>query len=62
MDGTRDGFRIGFNYSMAKQASIHNMLSAMELPEVVRDYLSKECSKGRELGAPRHSRVPGSSH
>ena len=26
------------------------MLSAMEKPEVVRDYLSKECAEGRVLG------------
>ena len=42
---------MGFNYELArcKQAE-RNMRSAIEHPEVVRDYLARERSEGRVLG------------
>ncbi len=41
VQGIRDGFRIGFDYAnhSCKRAS-RNMSSALERPEVVRDYLA----------------------
>ena len=49
--GLREGFRIGFSYkkSKVKKAS-QNMQSAYEHPEVVSDYLQKECKEGRVVG------------
>ena len=49
--GLQKGFRIGFGYNRPKgcRKATSNMLSAMEKPEVVRDYLSKECAEGRVL-------------
>ena len=48
VDGTRTYFRVGFDYSShtCKKAA-RNMRSALEKPEVVRDYLVKECAEGR---------------
>ena len=50
--GLQKGFRVGFGYNRLKacKKATSNMLSAMEKPEVVRDYLSKECAEGRVLG------------
>ena len=52
VSGIRDGFRIGFNYSQAPhiRSSHSNMQSALQRPEIVREYLAKECSEGRVLG------------
>ena len=49
VEGIKSGFRVGFNGLHTRSAS-NNMLSAMEKPEVIRDYLAKECSEGRVLG------------
>ena len=50
--GLQKGFRVGFGYNRLKacKKATSNMLSAMEKPEVVRDYLSKECAEGWVLG------------
>ena len=49
--GLRDGFRIGFDYQGHKcRSSRENMRSAVERPEVVREYIEKECIAGRLLG------------
>ena len=51
MEGIRDGFRVGFDYSRHScKWATGNMSSALEHPEVVRDYLAQECSEGRILG------------
>ena len=51
VQGLKDGFRIGFDYAnrTVKKAS-RNMASALDHPEVVRQYLARECSEGRVLG------------
>ena len=49
VEGIKSGFRVGFNGLHTRSAS-NNMLSAMEKPKVIRDYLAKECSEGRVLG------------
>ena len=49
--GLRDGFRIGFDYQGHKyRSSRENMRSAVERPEVVREYIEKEGIAGRLLG------------
>ena len=49
--GLQDGFRIGFDYQGHKcRSSRENMRSAMEHPEVVQEYIEKECIAGRLLG------------
>ena len=57
VEGVQFGFRVGFNYSRATHSALHNMLSAGEHPEVIREYLLKKCSDGRVLGPlnPAHS-------
>ena len=49
--GLRDGFRIGFDYTnhICKKAR-QNMASARDHPEVIREYLAKECSEGKVIG------------
>ena len=43
VEGIRDGFRIGFDYSSLSCSSVsHNMLSAKQHPQPIRDYLAKE--------------------
>ena len=49
-DGLRYGFRVGFDYHHDCRKSLRNMSSAMDQPQVIRDYLAKECSEGRVLG------------
>lgn len=47
LQGIRDGFRVGFEYSCHACKQLHgNMLSTIENPEVVEDYLQKELSEG----------------
>ena len=50
VEGIRDGFRVGFNYTVGVRRAPVNMASAAEHPEVVKDYLAVECSEGRVLG------------
>ena len=57
--GLQDGFRIGFNESLCEcEKSKRNMLSATQKPEVVREYLVKECVEGRVLGPLDPSKFP----
>ena len=49
-EGLRYGFRVGFDYHHRCQPSRRNMASALEQPQVIRDYLAVECSEGRVLG------------
>ena len=51
ISGLREGFRIGFNYRTNQcKRSGDNMRSAKQHPEVVGDYIRKECEEGRVLG------------
>ena len=50
VSGLRDGFRIGFDYPGTCQWARRNLLSAMEHPQIIRDYLAGECAAGRVLG------------
>lgn len=61
VDGIRYGFRIGFEYTNGynhTQGPRNNLPSAREHPEVVREYLANECSKGRVLGPLDPSQYP----
>ena len=50
-NGIRDGFRIGYDYQSNKcKKATGNMRSAANHPEVIREYIAKECSEGRILG------------
>lgn len=53
--------RIDYDYSKPGhiRRSTHNILSATEWPEVVRDYLSKECSEEKVLGPLDTPQLPG---
>jgi hypothetical protein len=48
--GLAEGFRIGCLSSAPLRSAPRNMLSALQHPEVVRAYLTKECALGRMLG------------
>ena len=49
-DGLCHGFRVRFNYRHHCRKSRCNMSSALQQPQVIRDYLAQECSEGRVLG------------
>jgi hypothetical protein len=44
--GIRDGFRIGFNRQFPLKSAPQNKRSALEHPQIIQDYLDKECSLG----------------
>ena len=48
--GLRWGFRIGFQYGFPLKSAHSNMESADQHPEIISEYLHKECSLGRMLG------------
>ena len=48
--GLSHGFRIGFQHSSPLRSTSSNMESARLHPEVISEYLRKECSLGRMLG------------
>lgn len=50
VDGIQNGFRVGFNYECELKKADHNMPSTFAHPDLIRDYLATECSKGRVLG------------
>ena len=63
-DGIKNGFRVGYNYEEVNQlcSSPANMASAMQHPEVIREYLAKECSEGRVLGPLDPTQFPLCPH
>ncbi len=50
VDGIREGFRIGFDYSRECHRTARNMASSILQPAVVQEYLAIECAAGRVLG------------
>ncbi len=51
VSGLREGLLMGFSYEAGMgQSSSKNMPSALKRPEVVREYLLKECTEGRVIG------------
>ena len=51
LEGIQHGFRIGFNFAHYTCTSVkRNMLSAIQNPGVVEDYIAKECILGRIVG------------
>ena len=50
VSGIRDGIRLGFDYSKSCQQTNRNMVSSLEHPQVVNDYLATECLAGRVMG------------
>ncbi len=48
LEGMRSGFRIGFDYGLAKCTSaVSNMASASERPSVIEEFLASETEAGR---------------
>ena len=59
VQGIQNGFRIGFDYRRTQTKRVSsNMRSTLEHPEVVRDYLTKECAEGRIFGPFDINRLP----
>ena len=56
--GITNGFRIGFNRRPQLRSSHRNMLSALNNPEIVEQYLGKECSLGHIAGPLPHNLLP----
>ena len=50
LSGIRDGFRVGFDYTTPLRSAHQNMLSAVNHPTVVTDYVEGERAKGRIIG------------
>ena len=50
VEGLCQGFRIGFNRQTPLQPALRNMQSALDHPEVIDNYLRKECTLGSMLG------------
>ena len=50
VEGIRYGFRVGYNYDEVCRSSKGNMKSALEKPQVIRDYLKAEIKEGRIIG------------
>ena len=48
--GIQSGFRIGFDYRNTCWSKKRNMMSAVENPQVVHNYLEEECKAGRVVG------------
>ena len=59
LQGIHDGFRIGFDGSKPVGSARKNMMSAIEHPGVVSDYLKKEMERGVLLGSFEKVLVPG---
>lgn len=56
LSGITGGFRISFNRKQPLKPSSSNMRSALDNPQVVQEYLDKECSKGHIAGPlPLHA-------
>lgn len=62
LSGIKEGFRIGFNRSDAAKRSLSsakkNMYSTQDHPQVVRDYLRDELTRGAVLGPFAPEEVP----
>ena len=57
--GIRDGFRIGYDdRSHPCKSARKNMRSAAEHPEIIREYIAKECAEGRILGPFNPAALP----
>ena len=59
LQGMSQGFWIGFNYPRKCQSAKSNVKSAKENPQVIDEYLVKECSLGRILGPLNSTIIPG---
>ena len=57
LKGLREGFRIGFHHPAPLQSAPRNMLSALQHPHVVQEYLGRECARNRMLGPYSRSDV-----
>ena len=50
LSGIQDGFRVGFDYTSSVRSARQNILSAVNHPTVVTDYVESERAKGRIIG------------
>lgn len=50
VNGIREGFRLGFDYSRRCTRASRNMASAATHAQVIREYLAEECVEGRVAG------------
>ena len=50
VQGLRDGFHLGFNYSTSLKSATGNMASALLNPQVIDNYLQSEVQSGRVAG------------
>ena len=58
LKGLEEGFHIGYDWEHRRKAATHNLLSCIEHPDVVQEYIQKECSLGRVLGPFPRTEVP----
>ena len=50
MSGSLKGFRIGYDYDIPHKLAKKNMMSTMEQPQVLKEYIGKEVAACRLLG------------
>ena len=59
LEGIQNGFRIGFNYKNNRtRSTLNNLISTKDHPDIVKKYLTTECTKGRMLGPFPTSSIP----
>ena len=50
VQGLRDGFHLGFNYSTSLKSALGNIASALQNPQVIDNYWQSEVQAGRVVG------------
>jgi len=58
VQGLREGFHLGFNYSTSLKSASGNMASALQNPQVIDNYLQSEVQLGRVAGPFSESPLP----
>ena len=59
VNGIKEGFRLGFDYSKSCNGAPRNMASAGTHAPIIRDYLAEECAQGRVVGPFDPGHLPG---
>ena len=58
VEGIRQGFKVGFDYTRALRSAGDNMVSTRQMPHLIREYLAEECAQGRVVGPLPRGRFP----
>ena len=50
VDGIKQGFRVGFDYTRPLCSARSDMSSSRQFPQIISQYLAEECAEGRIVG------------